>query len=391
MKVLVLVPFYPSNTDPYSGVFIHKQIKAIMNDNSGVDIDVLKVDPYAPKILRIFNKKYKKYDNSIKEYEYDGVKVSIVRVLSLPRNLNISFVCKMLYLLINNMTDIKKYDIIHAHCAVHTGYAAARVCKEKDIKSVITIHGSDIMYYSNLNNKMKKISNYILEYSSCVIAISEKLKEIANDKNPLSNVKVLYTGIDLNTFYLNKLRKAKNKVRFIFIGNLLESKGVFDLLDVFNKIVKDGYNCELTYCGSGKHCEKLKRRCVDLKLKKVSFLGAVENEKLPSILAQSDVLVLPSHNEGLGMVLIEALATGTFVIGSKIGGIPEVIDDEINGYLFEPKNFEDLYSKMLKSINNFHKFDPSMLRMTVEDKFCINKNSKKLVKLYQELINYKVD
>ncbi|MCK4257776.1 MAG: glycosyltransferase [Halanaerobiales bacterium] len=390
MKILILAPSYPSDNDPYGGIFIHQQVKAIKRSNQNVTIDVIRVIPFAPKILKFVNRKYLKYENLVGEYLYDGVRVSLIKVFTLPRNLNTSSMCKMLYKKFKKILSDTNYDIVHAHGAVHTGYAAVRACTEKGIKSVVTVHGSDIMYYSNLNNQMKEISNYIFKNADSILAVSNGLKKVINDKNPETRVEVLYTGIDLSKFNIinneNKNKKT-TKIGFIFVGNLLQSKGINDLINAFSKLIAKGYECKLTFCGTGDQLRVLKRICNELNLEQISFLGAVENDKLPDVLADHDILVLPSHREGLGTVLIEALAMGKLVIGASVGGIPEIINNEINGYLFETENVSDLYKKMEIAMTSYENFDPYLLRETVKNKFCVDLNSKRLNAIYNKLVS----
>lgn len=392
MKVLVVAPGYPSNTDPYAGAFIHEQVKAMKRTSPEISVDVVKVMPYSPKLLGMFNSRYSVYDTHRLGYDYESVSVNIIRVVTLPKNLNTASVCKSLYRRLSKFfrRGRQNYDIVHAHGAVHTGYATVRACSSLRAKSVVTVHGSDIMYYSELNKSMRQISGYILSNADLLIAASEVLKRSVNSKNPNSNVKQLYTGIDFSRFttaHTHRRIESEERFRFIFVGNILESKGVFDLLEASRELRTRGYSCELSFCGTGNDLHRLMSKAQKLGLDNVSFLGAVGNDQLPQILAQHDVLVLPSHREGLGHVLIEALAVGRPVVGSNVGGIPEVISEGINGFLFTAGDVKDLVAAMVRSMVSFSTFDPEVLRKTVFDKFDIDTNAKTLVRTYRDLLS----
>ncbi|NMR95921.1 glycosyltransferase, partial [Vibrio parahaemolyticus] len=105
-----------------------------------------------------------------------------------------------------------------------------------------------------------------------------------------------------------------------------------------------------------------------------------------SILSKHDVLVLPSHREGLGVVLIEALAMGKLVIGSNVGGIPEIIQDNYNGFLSKPEDIESLVKTMNKAINELPNFNPQALRASIEECFDIDKNVLRIINKYRELV-----
>ena len=389
MNVLVLAPGYPTDKNPYSGIYIHEQVMAIKRVDPNIDIEVIKIIPHVPLLIRKIFTKYANYEENIYEYTYAGVHVKILKVFTLPRNLNTPYICESLYKKINKYLNNSKkhYDIIHAHGAVHTGYAAVKNCINRNIKSAVTVHGSDIMYYPDLNKSMKKINYFVLSHADLLLAASSGLKKSIQNRRPKTQVDVLYTGIDFNRFkIIEKNDRIKTTTKFIFVGNILYSKGVFDLIKAFKELVKKGYDCTLSFCGEGKDKIRIHDFCAEMELKNVLFLGSVKNEELPFILSGQDVLVLPSHREGLGTVLIEALAMGKLVIGSNVGGIPEVIDDGVNGFLFQAENVIDLVNSMEKAISSTKNICPKLLRNSIEDRFNIDNNASILIQKYNALL-----
>jgi glycosyltransferase involved in cell wall biosynthesis len=153
--------------------------------------------------------------------------------------------------------------------------------------------------------------------------------------------KVIYNSRNLDTNIKKKI--DPNYINFGFIGTLAPNKGIEVLLKAYHKIKKSNYR--LFIAGSGKEDYEgyLKSTYKD---KSIIFMGKV-NPK--DYFAKVDVTVVPSiWYEALGMIVIESFAFGIPVIGSNIGGIPEMISECINGVLFGPYNEEDLIEKMLK-------------------------------------------
>ncbi len=389
MNVLIVVPSYPSVNNPYGGIFIHEQIKAIKRADPHLYIEVVKIEPYVPIFLSAIIKKYKKYENGQESYLYDGITVNVIKVLSFPRNILMANKCKRTskklqeYLKCRNKT----FDIIHAHGAVHTGFAAVDNAQRNSSISVVTAHGSDIMFYPNLNKRMNKISQYIMKNANSIIAASKGLKKSIVEKNDDVEVDVIYTGVDLNKFSISQsLKTDVQLVKFIYVGNLLYSKGVFDLIKAFEILQNRDIDCELALCGEGKEKTNIIEYCAKNSIKNITIYGAVNNDALPPILSNHDVLVLPSHREGLGVVLIEALAMGKLVIGSNVGGIPEIIQDNYNGFLSKPGDTDNLANTMNKAISALPSFSPQALRDSIEECFDIDKNALRIINKYGELV-----
>ena len=134
----------------------------------------------------------------------------------------------------------------------------------------------------------------------------------------------------------NKPKELTNsKYNLLFVGNLIYAKGVDILLEAFALIEKEYSDVSLSYVGEGKEKQKLLNRAKDLGIeKKVIFFGRLEYQAIPVMMHYSDILILPSREEGVGRVILEAMAMRLPVVASNVGGIPLVIDDSRDGLLF---------------------------------------------------------
>lgn len=150
--------------------------------------------------------------------------------------------------------------------------------------------------------------------------------------------------------------RQENKFQLIFVGRLSKEKGISDLLKAMT-LVKD-LNIELTIVGSGGEEEKIKEFIHKNKLnRKVKLMGYIAwGTDLFSEMQRSDCLILPSYNEGLPMVILEGMSNGIPAIASNVGGIPEVIEDDINGLLFQAGDYRGLADRILCLYNDKEKY-----------------------------------
>lgn len=234
-----------------------------------------------------------------------------------------------------NYVDLfKDYDLIMAH-SDDCGALALSIHDKYGTPYCMTWHGSDIHtspFASEYNfQKTKKI----LDNASKNFMVSNMLLKTSERISSVDNKMVLYNGINSNYCVFDEdkrkeLRKrynAQGKRIVAFVGNLFPVKNPLSLPEIFKWTNQLCENVEFWVMGTGKLLEPVKRKCCDYNLP-VKFLGNVPSPEMPSRYNCIDVLVLPSINEGLPLVVVEALACGANVVGSKAGGIPEVIGEE---------------------------------------------------------------
>jgi glycosyltransferase involved in cell wall biosynthesis len=157
---------------------------------------------------------------------------------------------------------------------------------------------------------------------------------------------VINNGIDISRF--KKIKKTKtNKVRFGYIGQILEHKGIENILrglSLLNSKEKNRISLILVGTGEKTFIDYCKGLICELEIANfVKFIGEIENSKVNKIFKNTDVLIVPSiWPENSPVTIMEALATGTPVLASDIGGIPELVQDGFNGYLHRYDDPESL-------------------------------------------------
>lgn len=216
--------------------------------------------------------------------------------------------------------------------------------------------GSDIY----LNWKFKKlIHKLVFDNADKVIGMSGDMKKKIQE-NYKKDVLVLPSGINLENFEGLSKETARSKLKIdlnekiiIFVGLLHHDKGLKYLIRAFKTIKDKMPETRLILVGDGKDRQKLKRLVKKNNLEKqVNFTGDILNNKIPEYMIASDIFVLPSLSEGLGIVNLEAMASGLPIVATRVGGIPEIIEDGENGFLVEPKNSKQLAEKILCLLSN---------------------------------------
>lgn len=179
-------------------------------------------------------------------------------------------------------------------------------------------------------DKIRAISNFT----------AAKAKEIAPNKPYF----IFPTFTDINSFLEEENVKFENYI--LFVGQLQKVKGIEYLIEAFSQITKEFPDFKLILVGEGP--EKQKYQSVS----NIEFKGRLSLKETKDIMKDCYCLVLPSLSEGLGRVLIEAMALRKPVIGSNVGGIPDLIENGQNGFLFEPGNASQLTEKLRTLLQN---------------------------------------
>lgn len=238
-------------------------------------------------------------------------------------------------------------------------------------KVLIHLHGSYFLEFYKKSNKLyKKFIDLTMKNVDGAIVLGEKLKYIFEHWLPKEKVFVLPNFVEPPRNLENAsdldINKRENTVRITYLGNLSESKGLFDLLEAV-KIIKNRHiNIEFivniaglfrtdpfTGLSGEKHREKFNDYVKSLN-GLINYLGQITNEREKyNLLMQSDIFVFPSWHEGQPLVILEAMACGLPIISTKdVGVIDETVIDGVNGILVEKRNVEQLANAILKLVQD---------------------------------------
>jgi N-acetyl-alpha-D-glucosaminyl L-malate synthase BshA len=248
--------------------------------------------------------------------------------------------------LANKMAEVikrEKLDILHVHYAVPHAICAIlakQMVGETDVKIVTTLHGTDITVLG-YDPSLKESIRFGIEKSDVVTTVSDALTDQTKELiRPEKELITVYNFIDERIYKKENhdhLKKdygiLEHEKVLIHVSNFRSVKRVPDVIRVFQK-VQEKIDAKLLLVGDGPEMSTICQMIQDMGLKdKVLILGQQDNlEELYSI---SDLMLLLSEKESFGLVALEAMACGVPCIGTNIGGIPEVIENGINGYVCE--------------------------------------------------------
>lgn len=291
-----------------------------------------------------------------------------------------------------------QFTIVHTHGAkaALVGRVAAVIANTPVVIS--TVHNS--IFYDNWSSYKKRVMAMVERIltlkTDAIITVSEALKKELMHREKISKHKLftIYNGINLN-----KIKTASYDIRknlqvpclgrlVAVIARLAPQKGIRYFIKAA-ALLKEQQIIFLII-GDGPLREELKAEVETLGLKdRVFFTGHRSN--IEEILPCLDVLVLPSVTEGLPLVILEAMAAGCPVVATKVGGIPEVVNDGVNGLLVEPQNPEQLATAITELINDDIKAAQlgKRGRKIVQQNYTIEQMLDQTMALYSSILNNK--
>lgn len=203
---------------------------------------------------------------------------------------------------------------------------------------VLHLHAAELVqYYARLSRPSKYLAREIFRSAKCCVVLGERWRQFVVEELGVNadRVVILYNGVP-RALEAQRSQSPASHLRILFLGNLMERKGVSDLLAALAREPLSDLNWQATLAGGGP-IESYRRKAEGLNLlSRVHFAGWVDQRRAAELLTESDVLVLPSYDEGLPLVILEALTAGVPVVCSPVGAIPEVLEHEKTALFVQP-------------------------------------------------------
>ncbi|NGZ74272.1 N-acetyl-alpha-D-glucosaminyl L-malate synthase BshA [Saccharibacillus alkalitolerans] len=268
-----------------------------------------------------------------KNIHYHEVQVSDYYVFRYPPY-DLSLASKMA-----EVVKREKLDILHVHYAVPHAVCAylAKQMVGEELKIVTTLHGTDITVLGQ-DVTLKDLIALAINRSDAVTAVSADL--IGQTRAALDitrDIDLTYNFIDKRVYYPREVSKLRNEFAspdekiLMHISNFRPVKRVPDVIDVFHRVNRE-MPSKLLLVGEGPDMPKVQSRIRELGLEdRVHFLG--KQDEIAQVISLADILLLPSEKESFGLVALEAMACGVPTVGSEAGGIPELVEHGVTGYL----------------------------------------------------------
>jgi len=341
VRVLHVTTSFPLHKDSTSGIFIYRLVEHLSRD---AEITILAPAPrisvyvqrqsfyvhafrYAPKRLQVL------------AHEPGGLPVALHRSKWPAVFLPIFFSAMLLW----TIRYAFRSDVIHAHWTLN-GVIAGIAGLLTRTPVVTTLRGEDVNpSRSSLVHRF--LLSLCLQLSKRVVTVSDSMRNNLCKTMPDLAQKIIFVpnGIG-HEFYEISFQRRISQPTILVLGSLIPRKAVDSVIIAFADC-KNRTNWKLIIAGTGPEQKKLQSLASEKGVQQhIRFLGQVSPNKVPSLLATTDILVQASYSEGRPNTVLEAMAAGRTVVGSDIDGIHELIESEKTGLLFPPGDIQQLSS-----------------------------------------------
>lgn len=237
-----------------------------------------------------------------------------------------------------------KISICHLHGS-HKGsiYRKALfifVCRLFSCKVIFHLHGSVFARtYDSAGGFYKALVRYVLNNADSVFVLSEYWANYVGGISNNDDIRVInnFPSPVFEALYEQRSFERGDTVNFLFLGYIGQRKGIYDLVDAVEALKRKGITGFTIKVGGNGEIDKLTDLIQQKSLSEYfDVIGWVTGDQKYQLMKEADVLLLPSHNEGLPIAILEAMSAGLAVISTTVGGIPEAIPDARSGLLIEP-------------------------------------------------------
>ena len=279
---------------------------------------------------------------------------------------------------------------VHAHFANVSSDVAllAATLAGEELSWSYTMHGPTEFYDVRHHRLAEKASDAL--FVVCVSDFARSQLMAITDPQHWQALHVVHCGIDLERFSPVARADEKTELQISCVGRLVPEKGQMLLIEAIAAMRRNGQAVHVTLVGDGPQRKSLETGARRLEISEhVEFLGAVGHTEIDHVLRGTDVFCLPSFAEGVPIVLMEAMAMEVAVVASSVMGIPELIEDGVNGRLVRPGSIEELVGVLLELA-----LDPdrrrilgSAARERVAAEFDLRANARRLQALYAQMLS----
>ncbi len=387
MNAVWITSTYPWADEPVGGIFFRTQARALAR--LGASITVVTPTPWAPWPLGHLRGKWRSYARAPRSSEDQGVRILRPSYIALPRQPSLARPDRFIAgAALRTRRRWPAADVIHGHYSI-TGLAAWRVARSTGLPLVLSFHGDDLNTWPDSHPDRMPEFLRALRDAALVTAVSLPLVDRIR---ALSGVEAVHLpiGCDRPTLLQHALPREQardllglphDRVIVLFVGQVHRDKGIVELVDATLRL-DDRF---LTvFVGRG---PDVGRGSSDPRAHgRLDYRGQCENAEVVRYMSAADVLVLPSHREGLPTVLVESGILGLPVIASAVGGIPDLLADGRGTVL--PEISSDAITQALLHFvarRDDAEVAAGRLRQHVRDVHDADGNAKHLLDLYRSV------
>ena len=380
LHVLTLTPFFPSDLNDVGGCFVADPIEELRN--LGMNSTVIAVSP-------LHNRRRRAVSSAPAEW---------VRYFQFPGTLGLSSAGKTVYARlagpVGRIHRDHPINVIHAHATLPCGYAAMLLSQSLKIPFVVTVHGLDVLNTCSRGGApaawRRTASLKVYAAARTVICISRRVEEMlkAATRSDTHSL-IVHNGVNPNFFSPNQEEGEQKAPEILAVGSLLPSKGHDLVLRAVAKLRPSFGELHCRIIGEGPDGARLQSMARESGIEKqVQFAGRQSRLQVAEAMRRCSVFVLPSRNEALGCVYLEAMSCGKPVIGCRGQGIADVIEHGKNGWLIPPDGLDELVaaiSTLLKSHELRARIEAAA-RRTILEKLTLSSQAQRLAAAYREAL-----
>jgi len=248
---------------------------------------------------------------------------------------------------------------------------------------------------------LESVERLYMKRSTNLISPSTWMKNVLNEdfNFPLPNIDVVNNGVDHNRFqpraarseFVQKIQDEAGGPIVLFSGRMISTKGVQVLVEAIPKIIRETKDAHFVFVGGGNstfYRQRLKKLMIPSK--NFNFLGYIPNsDDIPGLYTTASVFVAPTLYENFPIRILENMSCQNPVVASNIVGIPEIIEDRVNGLLIDPRDVDALSENVITLLSDrgLARKIGQNARKTVEEKFTLQKFANKTVEVYEKITN----
>jgi len=246
-----------------------------------------------------------------------------------------------------------KPDIIHVNFSTNASFYRKSIfiffASLFSTKLILQCHAPDFdTFYENKHSVLQRFILMVLNKGNLLLVLSKQWEQYFIKLEIRISILTLYNAVSTPTIKTSN----KDQLTILSLGRLGVRKGTYDILKVIPRIIERHPSVQFWFGGDG-DIKRIKLLLQDEPWKDaIKILGWVRGEQKSSILNKASIFILPSYQEGLPMALIEAMSYKLPVISTNVGGIPELIEDGVNGYLIHPGDIDSLEDRINKLIQS---------------------------------------
>ncbi|MDW5562367.1 MAG: glycosyltransferase [Methanomassiliicoccus sp.] len=282
-----------------------------------------------------------------------------------------------------------EFDLIHAHFTWPDGGAGALLKKKFGVPLIVTAHGYDAYSLPFKDAKWKATISRELNEADCIVTVSQRNARCLRELDVSTPIEIIPNGFDDRLFHpMSDMDAIRSRLglpagRLILaVGNLERVKGHEVLIEAFSSLAKRD-DVTLIIVGSGPQRAHLEKKVKELSLSgRIIFSGSRPHSEIPLWINACDVVALSSKNEGNPTVMFETLGCGKPFVGTRVGGVPDVITDDV-GILCDPGDPRDLAEKLSMALDR--QWDKEKI-VAHARRFTWEQNAKQLLRIYERVI-----